>query len=497
MKKNFLVFFLLFLWFLPIASFRLIDGDEGFYLYAAKLVSEGKTVYKDFFYPQTPFLPYIFNFWFFFTGISWISARWLQALIATGIGLILFKSLLRENEKTAKVGLFLFLLSGYVIGWFTVAKSYAICTFLIIIAHETIQSKSLSRPLRLLLSTFALGLAINIRLYIIALIPIFYVYSVTENQLPQKETPWFRKTTIWWRCISNFFYIILGLSVSFLPNFFLMSDLDSYIFNNITYHKLRTTDGLIGNMEQKIQVVIDMLLNIQFSVLTLFCICISLIKIKNKKLPSLAACISIMIIFVSLLPTPTYQQYFAISIPFLIIDSMPVLIDFYNRGHWKKKVFIGFILLYSGTGFFEMYQFLYSGVNVPGIGFSFAASGWKIKTVRKVTKKLDELVDDREAIITWWPGYLLESKKATILPGLENHFGIDVANKLTAEERAKYKIMSTDEVKKEISTNKVKLVLVGNWLDANIKLETDIVQKGYAIISTIDYTIFLKQKNNN
>ena len=139
MKNNILLLSCLVIWFLPIANFRLIDGDEGFYLYAAKLVSERKIVYKDFFYPQAPLLPYIYKWWFYITGISWFNARLLQAIVTALIGLILFKNLLRINKKVAKFGLFLFLFSGYITGWFIIAKAYAIHVLLIIIAWELIQ----------------------------------------------------------------------------------------------------------------------------------------------------------------------------------------------------------------------------------------------------------------------------------------------------------------------------------------------------------------------
>jgi hypothetical protein len=45
--------------FLFVARHRLIDGDEGFYLLAARLVLQHKTPYLDFFYPQAPLLPYV------------------------------------------------------------------------------------------------------------------------------------------------------------------------------------------------------------------------------------------------------------------------------------------------------------------------------------------------------------------------------------------------------------------------------------------------------
>ena len=40
-----------------LTQYRHIDGDEGYYASAIRLVSEGDVVYHDFIYPQAPLLP--------------------------------------------------------------------------------------------------------------------------------------------------------------------------------------------------------------------------------------------------------------------------------------------------------------------------------------------------------------------------------------------------------------------------------------------------------
>src|SRR5437016_4568472 len=48
---------------LVVSRLRLVDGDEGFYLLAAKSVYHGKVLYRDFFYTQMPLLPYVYGLW--------------------------------------------------------------------------------------------------------------------------------------------------------------------------------------------------------------------------------------------------------------------------------------------------------------------------------------------------------------------------------------------------------------------------------------------------
>ena len=66
--------------FLFVSQHRFIDGDEGFYLLASRLVMQHKAPYLDFFYTQAPLLPYVYAAWFRLTGISWFAARVFAAL---------------------------------------------------------------------------------------------------------------------------------------------------------------------------------------------------------------------------------------------------------------------------------------------------------------------------------------------------------------------------------------------------------------------------------
>ena len=60
--------------FAAIAVFAVLFGslnqDEGWYLYAAQLVGEGKTLYRDFFFTQGPVMPVVYSFF------SWMWRAW-------------------------------------------------------------------------------------------------------------------------------------------------------------------------------------------------------------------------------------------------------------------------------------------------------------------------------------------------------------------------------------------------------------------------------------
>jgi hypothetical protein len=61
-----------------------IDIDEEFYISLAWFVSEGNTPYYDFFYTQTPLLPYVYGFILKPFGIQLVSARLLSTAFTLG-----------------------------------------------------------------------------------------------------------------------------------------------------------------------------------------------------------------------------------------------------------------------------------------------------------------------------------------------------------------------------------------------------------------------------
>lgn len=135
------------LWSLAVFSFVVLGAaavwlgglnqDEGWYLYAANMVAEGKTLYKDFFYTQGPFMPR------FYGSAGWVWETWglLGARILTltlgfvGICLAtgLARSLAPEGRKGA-AALMTFLLLGcnlYHLYYVAIPKTYALASMLV------------------------------------------------------------------------------------------------------------------------------------------------------------------------------------------------------------------------------------------------------------------------------------------------------------------------------------------------------------------------------
>ena len=81
-----------------IALHRFVDGDEGFYLSASRLVLLHKRPYLDFFYTQAPLLPYVYAGWMKVAGVTWISAKTFAAMLTALLGTLLCEEVWHQTE---------------------------------------------------------------------------------------------------------------------------------------------------------------------------------------------------------------------------------------------------------------------------------------------------------------------------------------------------------------------------------------------------------------
>jgi len=140
-----------FVFFIWLALQRLIAPDEGFYVMAAKLVTQGKVPYLDFFYPQMPLLPYLHALPVKLGGPTWPAVRVLSALLASLLGLLIWRHVLDHFGKfPALLSLVLYCGSGMAFIWYSVVKAYAAAAFFLVLAFFLVESGYGKRRLGLL-----------------------------------------------------------------------------------------------------------------------------------------------------------------------------------------------------------------------------------------------------------------------------------------------------------------------------------------------------------
>jgi len=142
-----------------------LNQDEGWYLYAARLVSEGKTPYRDFFYTQAPVMPMVYAaFAPVWDAFGLLGARVLTLSLGA-LGVAFFCALaarLVAPGRRAPAALAVFLLLGsnlYHLYYLAIPKTYALASLFVAIGFYLL---TYARPpgFRGAVFAFASGLAL-------------------------------------------------------------------------------------------------------------------------------------------------------------------------------------------------------------------------------------------------------------------------------------------------------------------------------------------------
>jgi len=485
---------LLALIFVPMSIFRLVDADEGTYLLVSKLVMDGKLPYHDFFYPQMPLLPYVYGVWMKIFGPSWYAARLLSSLFAIGLGLVLYHHVRHLTEKPALglVAVVLFAFSSLSLGWYSVAKAFAFSTFMLFSGYAVLFSRF--ARWKYFFSGLLLGLAVDTRLYLVVVVPAIILEALRQEATSRGRSAQLARFGV-------------GLIIALLPNeFFFLIDPDTYIFNNIVVHAIRLGDqGLIGALPQKFSLALQMLginstdgsTGFQLTCLLVLNAALVVSSLTLRERLPLSVIITLLLVLVSLLPTPTYAQYFCVAVPFLAVNAT-LLIARIARGTVPAAnpvgrplipLLVSFVALYVLASPLDAYRYTWSGDGVPGIYTRHNAINWHIGTIREVSRLLDqESRDTTDVALSWWPGYFIESK-TSILPKLESHIALLYSPMLNTAELAKYNFMSYDELLWNIGTHRAPVVVLGNWV-ANLKpwYRAALLRSGYVMTRKVGDT---------
>ena len=196
--------------------------DEGYYLSACKAVADGKMMYSDFAYTQTPVLPYLYGYLLKGTGIHLFSGRMLTAVLGlfnVMVGLWMIKR--QSNYFALLTAGCLFLSSPFLIYNLSVVYTHALTSLFILL------SVYFSLPGRgkyaLLISIFFMILAVSTRLTVImAVIPLllFYVYQQRKDG----------------KSLVLFCLLLLLSGLLYLP--FIITSKDTFLFSIYGYHLL-------------------------------------------------------------------------------------------------------------------------------------------------------------------------------------------------------------------------------------------------------------------
>jgi hypothetical protein len=439
----------------PFAFARFVDGDEGVYAYAGRLAAHGSVPYRDFFFEQMPLTPYLFGAWSWLLGESLISLRVLAALCAAGSGALVFGLVRRRRGMAgATAALVVFLASGLTLGYFTVIKTFPLTALLLLGSYALVSERRVAGP-RATAAGLLLGFAVDTRLLAAAALPPLLVATGTRRGAVRYAT---------------------GTVVALLPTALLLALAPrAFVFDNLGYHATKTHAGLVGDLHEKAQTVATLLgleptdraLGLQF-LLLLVTTAAGLVVARRWLAPAIAISIGAA----SLLPTPSYVQYFSVVVPFLALTVADVPFERLPRGAVALAT-----TAYVTAGVFATRPFVqHDPLLHPSLG-----------SVRSVERRLDAETRPGERVLSAWPGYLIGTK-AWALPDYTNQFAPVAAGSLTAAQARRYHVASETQLEDRIRGRRVRVVVSRNWVTTPpfARWDEALAQGRYRLAATVE-----------
>jgi len=460
--------------FIPIGRLRLIDGDEGYLLQAARLVSEGKRLYTDFFYPQMPFWEHVYGAYFWLFGRGWYSARLLSSLIAVGTGLVILEILLRacRCKRWAAVGAVAYLITGSAGGWFAIAKPFGLTALLLSIGVLLLEAAQ--TPLVVACGGLAFALAVECRLYVIVAFPCALLFLLRRHGISRRGL----------KFVAALAAGALAGALLLLP--YVLRDWHNFAFGNWTYHSIREfgQTGFINNLPNKKNTLLSVFYlngkgrlpgSLQFLGLTVAALVALLSPLSSRN--RLTSYLWLALFLVSLVPSPTDPQYFCLLVPFLVVEAVMAFASLRGWKAWPLLVVLA--IPYVILGARDLKRYVVTGEGVPGVLLKDRVARWSIPTILTVAQKIDAANQPMGA--SWWPGYFVTTR-TPIISTLANDFGFRAAPRLSPQERRRIGIVTHDEVVGMMNQHMPHLFVEGNW--ASWPAAGYLPGKGYRLIDS-------------
>ena len=393
-------------------EYRVLDRDEGFYLYGAWRVFQGEVPYLDFFYPQAPYMPFVYApmVGLFEDGI--FGGRALSAVFSIGLA-VLCATWVHRRSGDRRLGLLaggMMLFGNLGLYWHGAVKTYALSDLLflggfilLMTAFRATRSSKVFLPC--LLSGILFGLSFHVRLVLAGAVVYLLLLAVLAPG---------------WSRFRRFLGLSLGIVTASVPAFLLfMQDPQQYWFQNLTFHVSARLPYDWGYFAvQKVTGLGEYLSNPDILVSMVLCAA-GMWGLSRKELDLpldfqrdvwMGIGLAGVLFATYLTAPPLLPQYLVQLSPFLVLGAVAgvAVILKEARGSSGAVIALIFLLVYGGWGVGKTVGRVAERQDMA------PASG--MKTVREVGRYLEDHVPDNEQVLTYWPGYLAAGKR----DGLEN-----------------------------------------------------------------------------
>lgn len=489
------------------AAVRPVDGDEGFYTTAARLVWEGKTPYRDFFYQQAPLLPYVYSWIWAIHPHSLFAMRTLSAAF-TGIATLMWGVWLvhmkRFEDKIVVATFLTVLLNPYWLSWNVVVKTFAFSNLMVSVAliclYAGLRS---SRSGWYFGAGLALGVCTSARSLYGLLIPGVLIWLLLRGRrLPAS----YLRTGLF---LAGAACGLIPLLVSFAH------DPRAFLFNNVQYHGLQAgylPEGgkiVVGyqNFRYTVLAYIGFIVVLLLGLHPYFTIeailglagAVSLWRLHRRHEASCApeeyrffeVAFLVLLVYTAeaLVPFPPYDQYF-------ISPLVPFLIPFVAEG-WRA-------VFQSGRKWVVTLAVLAPVLFVFGIrreAWEYSRNPmWRVSSYHKVTAAIETNSQPEDVVLSLFPGYVFESGRR-YFPGLEDQFSFRIIDKIGPNTTARYRIVSKAQINNALANHAPALLVIYpgseyfNNLSAGEMQAFDVmIEENYSLVTKVDDVAVYRRK---
>lgn len=436
---------------------RFIAPDEGFYLYAARMVQEGFVPYRDFFFPQAPLSPYLFAGWFALVGRGWVEARIFAALVSAAACLTLARAASAlYGRRVALWSLPVFAVCIGVQVWMPTGKNTGLSALFLALSVDAFLRRGSAGRAAFWIGMSALTRATMAPAALLLLLPLSPDRGAYLHQLRS---------------------ILRGAAIPCLIALLFFA-LDPFNFwqGNLGYHLERTgfSERYIANQRWiifkglfggKLGVGVG---GAQFGVLVLGALFSVVFCWRKGVRYCVFPVLAMVLAGVNFLPEPTYTQYFSVVafllVPAAVAGFYMLLIEAAARfpaSFRPVSSAFGAVLLivFALFGKEDATRFLETGESVAGVG-RFSEDSWRIGTMREVARVVDAANTAGKPVLSSWPGYLVESRSRA-LAGTENHFAFTwvAANSFSPKQQTERHVASRERAVQAFTDGEVDITV--------------------------------------
>jgi 4-amino-4-deoxy-L-arabinose transferase-like glycosyltransferase len=466
--------------------FRLIDFDEGSYLSSAYLVRGGKLPYVDFFFPQMPYLPYVYAL----VSPYGLSSLYYGRLISLAFGIFLsilifwFALRLFKDEKLSLSLFFLYGFNGLVLSWHAVVKTLVFSDLFGFISFVffALYLSSKEKKLNLFWAGFFIGLAFNFRLTFFLILAI---EGITIFALPPYES--LKK-----RIVDVILLVSASILASPLAIYLFFKNPSAFVFGNFGFHQAWGLEVIKMTFFQKLYTFSKFVFNPQ-NLFLLILATVSMIwlvkKLTKKMEPTsedkiiiFALSISLVMIVTGFLQEPTEFQYYEQSLPYLLFSSVPVLSKLTSKWKDEKLVWRGSTVLYllSAIPFIVVFIFAIRPKDIP----------FRIDKTREVVEVVKQNSSPGEKILSGWPGYVIFAQRESV-PGMET-FGWAIVHLLSKEEVENFRLLDRKSISEMILAQKVNMIIADKWFLCDFE---ELIEPNYHLVGVFEFArVYIREK---